>query len=349
MSQNLPRKLFTLTAVILAIWLTLRYLMPILTPFLLALLLALAAEPLVKVFHRKMHLPRGAATGIGVTMTLVLLILLIMVLGALILRELGALAGVVPDLEGTALQGMESLEGWLLGMAGRTPDSIQPILTHSVEGMFSDSTALLDQVTSKLLSLASGVVSKLPDSALGVGTWLLASFMISAKLPKIKAWVNAHLPASWHEKYLPMLRRIKKSVFGWLLAQCKLMSITFLVLTVGFFVLQIRYAPLWAFVVALVDALPVLGTGTVLIPWSLVCFLQGDTVRGIGLLGVYAAASLTRSVLEPRLIGRQLGLDPLITLLAMYAGYRIWGLAGMILAPLLAVTVSQFFISPKEG
>ena len=97
------------------------------------------------------------------------------------------------------------------------------------------------------------------------------------------------------------------------------------------------------------DALPVLGTGTVLVPWSLVCLLQGDTVRGIGLLGVYAAASLTRSVLEPRFIGRQLGLDPLVTLLAMYAGYRLWGLAGMILAPLLAVTVTQFFIAPKEG
>lgn len=349
MSQNLPRKLAYLAAAAAGLWLSLRYLMPILTPFLLAFLLALAAEPLVKVFHGKMRLPRGAATGIGVTMTLVLLILLVMVLGALLLQELGVLAGVVPDLEGTALQGMESLENWLLGLAEKTPDSVQPILTRSVEGVFSDSTTLLDQITSKLLSLASGMVSRLPDSALGVGTWLLASFMISAKLPKIKAWVGAHLPASWHEKYLPMLRRMKKSVFGWLLAQCRLMGITFLVLTVGFFVLQIRYAPLWAFLVALVDALPVLGTGTVLVPWSLVCLLQGDTVRGIGLLGVYAAASLTRSVLEPRFIGRQLGLDPLVTLLAMYAGYRLWGLAGMILAPLLAVTVTQFFIAPKEG
>lgn len=349
MSQNLPRRLFAVTLATVAVWLFLRYLMPILTPFLFAFLLALAAEPLVKVFHRKMHLSRSLAAGIGVSIALVLLILLLMVLGALLLRELGTLAGVVPDLEGTALQGMDSLEGFLLGIANKTPRNIQPILTHSVEGMFSDSTALLDKFTSKLLNIASGAVSKLPDSALSVGTWLLASYMISAKLPKIKTWVRSHLPASWQEKYRPFLQRIKKSVFGWLLAQGKLMSITFLVLTVGFFVLQIRYAPLWAFLISLVDALPVLGTGTVLVPWSLVCFLQGDTVQGIGLLGVYATATLLRSVLEPRLIGRQLGLDPLVTLLAIYTGYRLWGLAGMLLAPLLAVTVSQFFIAPKEG
>lgn len=349
MSQFSPRKLIPLLFWALAGWMILRYLMPLLTPFLFALLLTLAAEPLVKVFHQRMHLPRGVATGIGVSMALVLLILLLMVLGALLLRELGMLAGIVPDLEGAALGGMHSLKGWLLGLAGRTPKNIQPILTHSVEGMFSDSTALLNQVTSKLLSLASGVVSKLPDSALGVGTWLLASYMLSAKLPKIKAWIRAHLPPSWHEKYLPILQRAKKSIFGWLLAQSKLMAITFLVLTVGFLVLQIRYAPLWAFVISLVDALPVLGTGVVLVPWSLVYFLQGETARGIGMLGVYAAATLTRSVMEPRLIGRQLGLDPLVTLLAIYTGYRLWGLGGMILAPLLAVTVSQFFIAPKEG
>jgi predicted PurR-regulated permease PerM len=99
--------------------------------------------------------------------------------------------------------------------------------------------------------------------------------------------------------------------------------------------------------VSLVDAFPILGTGTVLLPWALISALQGQTVRGIGLLSVYAAISLTRSVLEPKLLGNHLGLDPLATLVALYAGFRLWGFGGMLLAPLLAVVVTQLIQEPK--
>ena len=101
------------------------------------------------------------------------------------------------------------------------------------------------------------------------------------------------------------------------------------------------HAPLAAFLTTLVDALPVLGTGMVLIPWALICFLGGNSIRGLGLLGLYATAALVRSVLEPKLVGSHLGLDPLVTLIAMYCGLRLWGLAGMLLLPMLAATVFQ--------
>ena len=136
---------------------------------------------------------------------------------------------------------------------------------------------------------------------------------------------------------------------GWLLAQCKLMGVAFLILFLGFLLLRIPFALLWALGVAAVDALPVLGTGTVLIPWALICFLRGDTPRAIGLLGIYATASLTRSALEPKLVGRHLGLDPLVTLMALYAGYKLWGIGGMILAPLLAVTATQIVPNRKRN
>ena len=100
---------------------------------------------------------------------------------------------------------------------------------------------------------------------------------------------------------------------------------------------------------AVVDAFPVLGTGAVLLPWSLISFLQGDSGRAFGLLGLYGAAAVIRSLLEPRLVGRQLGLDPLVTLIALYTGYRIWGLTGMILSPLIAVTVTQLIEARKAA
>ena len=342
-------RFFTPLLVMLSLWLSIRYLLPIAMPFLLAGLLALAAEPLVTFFYKKVGLPRPAATGIGMTMVLVLLILGIMVLVALLLRELGLLASVVPDLADTAVEGLSLLEGRLLGLVSRAPGNMGIMLQQSVEGFFSDGTALLDRTTAWLLGLAGGIVKALPDSALGLFTWLLSCYMLSAKLPVLKDWLRRHLPPVWNEKYRPMLHRLKGALGGWLKAQAKLLAITFLVLTIGLFLLQVPYAPLWALVIAFVDALPVLGSGMVLVPWSIVCFLQGESVRGIGLLGIYAAACLLRSILEPRFVGKQLGLDPLVTLAAIYVGYRLLGLGGMLLAPLLAVLLTQLFAAPQEG
>ena len=188
----------------------------------------------------------------------------------------------------------------------------------------------------------------MPDSALSLGTAVLSGYMISAKLPKIKLWLVRRLS---REKLRPLVdawKRMKHAVWGWLLAQCKLMGVTFVILLLGFVLLRIPYAVFWALGVSLVDAFPVLGTGTVLLPWSLVCLLQGDSPRAIGILGIYIAASLIRSALEPKLVGRHLGLDPLITLMALYAGYKLWGIGGMILAPMLAVTATQIVPDRKK-
>lgn len=348
MSSPIFKKLAVFLLATLLIWLLARYLLPIAMPFLLAALLALSAEPLVRFFHSKAHLSRSAATGIGVSMTLGILALIAMVLGALLLRQLQSLVGVVPDLEGTALDGLSSLQSWLLGVAEGAPAAIRPIATRSVEALFTDGSAMVDRVSSWILGLASGAVSKLPDSALGIGTWLLAGFMISAKLPQIHAWLTLQLPQSWHQQVKPTLHRLKKAVFGWLTAQLKLISVTFLVLAAGFYLLHFSHWIVWAAAISLVDALPILGTGMVLIPWSIVCLIQGDTVRAIGLLGVFAAATLLRSILEPKLVGKQLGLDPLLTLAAMYTGYRLWGFGGLIFAPLLTVTAMQVLQLQKE-
>lgn len=347
MSHSALRRIGAVLAAVFAIWLTTRYLLPLFLPFVLAALLALAAEPLVGVLARRCRMPRWLASGLGICIALTLVILAALVLGALLLRELGSLANVVPDLESTALQGMGLLRSWLFGIADQAPDGIKPILNHSLDGIFSGSSQLLDRVSVWLLGFASGVLKALPDSALGLGTWILASFMFSAKLPKIRRYAASLIPGSWKETYLPALGQLRKSLGGWLLAQLKLTGITACVLSAGFLALQIPYGIVWALLISLVDALPVLGTGTVLIPWSVICFLQGDSLRSVGLLGIYAAAALLRSVLEPRLVGKQLGLDPLVTLVALYAGYQLWGLGGMLLAPLLAVTVTQLLAVPK--
>ena len=333
-------------SLLLGLWLGIRFLLPLIFPFLLGLGLALAAEPLVHLLSRKAHFPRALAAGLGVTLAFCSIALMLLTLGAFLVRELGMLAGVLPDLEGTALSGISLLQNWLLDMTDHAPQSVRPLLQHNVAELFSGGTQLLNQAVQYLLSFAGNLLSHIPDSALSLGTAIISGYMISAKLPRIKRWVLMRFPREKLRPILDTLKRIKTIVAGWLAAQLKLAGMTLAILLAGFLLLRIPYAPLWAVGVSLVDAFPVLGTGTILLPWALICFLQSDNARAIGILGIYVVISVTRSVLEPKLVGKHLGLDPLVTLMALYAGYKLFGILGMLFAPMLAVIVIQLL--PKK-
>lgn len=341
------KKAFSLLGGFLILWLSVRYLLPLFFPFILGAGLALAAEPMVSFLHKR-RVPRSVCAGIGVSMAFCFIAILLLLVCAFLVRELGAVAGVLPNLEETAKSGIQLLQGWLLELTTHTPQSIQPLLSENVSAFFSDGAALLNRAVGYVLSFAGNLLSHVPDSALSLGTAVISAFLISAKLPKIREWLLSRIPRERLRALLDTLKRMRKAIGGWLLAQIKLMGMTFAILSLGFLLLRISYWPLWALAVSLVDALPVLGTGTVLIPWALICFLQEDGARAVGLLGIYVVISLTRSMLEPKLVGRHLGLDPLVTLMALYAGYKIWGIGGMLLAPMLAVTALQIVPERKR-
>lgn len=343
------KKTVSLLTVFLSAWLSARYLLPLFSPFLLGTALALAAEPMTNFLSRRLHVPRPVSAGIGISTAFCFLTMLILLLGAFVVREVRMLAGVLPDLEQTALSGISLLRNWTLTLAEYTPSGIRPLVQNNIDSLFTDSAAMLDRITGFALTFAGNLLSHIPDSALSLGTGLISAFLISAKLPRIKRWLLRRIPKERLRSLLDAGRRMKHALGGWLLAQAKLMGLTLLILLLGFVLLRIPHAPLWALGVSLVDAFPVLGTGTVLLPWSLLAFLRQDTARAVGLLGIYATVTLTRSLLEPKLVGRHLGLDPLATLMALYIGYKLWGIGGMILAPLLAVTALQLVPERKPG
>lgn len=342
MSRPFARNVVILLGLILLLWLSIEYLLPIALPFLLGSILAFAAEPGVTLISKRMKLPRWISSAVSVSLTLLLTLALIVLLGSLAIRELSALTRILPDLWQTAEQGLQRLQDLLFRLISGTPERIRPALEQSVLNLFGNHTAMMSSLVSKLPSVASHLLFLFPESALALGTALISSYMISARLPKIKAYVQSHLPQPLRTHYIPALKRIKTAVFCWLKAQLKLSAVCFFILTIGFIILRIPYAPVWALLISLVDALPLLGTGAILLPWALICFLQANYLLCTGLVGIYAAAALTRTVLEPRLVGKQLGLDPLVTLAALYVGYRFWGILGMLLAPLLAVIVGEF-------
>lgn len=342
------RKPLIILGALVALWLGLKFLLPAALPFLLGGVLAVAAEPAVRFGQRALKLKRGLSAGVGVTATLILLVGLLSFLGAAAVKELGQLADFVPDVEQSVEQGLTLLQNWLSGAARQAPQGVRPLLERTVDNFFTDGTAVMERLSQQVPAAVSSVLGWVPDGLLGIGTGVLAAFFLSARLPQLKDWVTVRLQQPPFDRVVPALRRVRKALGGWLMAQLKLAAVTYGILAVGFLLLGIPYGLLWALPVAVVDAVPLLGTGTVLVPWALVCLLKGNTARFFGLLAVYAAAAATRTVLEPRLVGKQLGLDPLVTLGALYAGYRVWGFLGLVIAPMAAAAIKSVLSAGQD-
>lgn len=326
---------------LLAAWLGLRLVLPLMYPFLLGTLLALGAEGAADFLERRLRLPRFLAAGLAVGALVAGLGGLLLLLAALAVSQLGGLCEALPSIAATVRSGLALLENRLLSLGYGLPGYRQ-----AITGLFSDGEELITKVGRLVLGRAGAILTRLPGQTLSLGTALLSGFMICAKLPSIRTRLRARRADPRLEALQKALGKLKNTGKLYLCSQLKLMGVTFCLLFAGFSLLRVGYPLLIALLVTLVDALPVLGTGSILIPWALVCFLEGSAARALGLLGLYATAALTRSVLEPKLVGSHLGLDPLVTLMAMYCGLRLWGLGGMLLLPMLAAAV---FTSPLLG
>lgn len=340
-------RLLLLTAIgILILW-TLPKVLPLALPFLLGLAVAWIAEPLARLLVERLRLPRGAATALAIGWVYALLLTLLYLLGRLALGELDHLTQQLPLVVEGIDQAAQRVQLWLLGLIDRAPERLQPGLTARVEELFSSGATLAGDAATGILGLASRILLSLPDTFVFLGTAVVSSFMISARLPTLRPWLRKVLPEAWAGRVLPVLENLRRNLGGWFRAQCKLMGLTFVLLTVGFLVLRVPYAVLLGALIALVDALPMLGTGTVLVPWGVLVLLQGGTALGLGLIALYVLTALVRSVLEPRMVGRQLGLSPLVTLAALYIGYRLWGILGMLLAPVFTITALEIWAMTK--
>ena len=326
-----------------ALWLCMRFLLPWLAPFLIALALAALLEPGVRLLSQRLHLPRWGASALCAGL---LSLLLLAGLGLLLWRlgyEAALLLGRLP----TLLSGLPTLtrrlEGWLYRFQIALPVPFQEYAQQLMERLLEQGIALPNRLYDTLSGAVSSALAALPAAGLFLFTTLLATYFISAGRPELCAALKRSIPERWREPAARGATSLKQALGGWLKAQGLLMLITFGELALGLLLLRVDLALVLSALIALVDALPVLGTGTVLVPWALVSLLGGNWKLALGLAVLYGVIWLVRSLLEPRLIGSRVGLPPLAALLSLYVGFQAFGVAGMIQAPLLAVLVRQLW------
>jgi sporulation integral membrane protein YtvI len=349
--QRLAAVLFCTAVGALALWLAFRYALGILLPFLLAWLLSRGVKPLVERICRRSPIPRGVwAAGLVI---LAVGLSAVLVIGG-VRRGVGELtrlaAELAADTEGvtaaveSVLTKVESVSSHIPFLRRFEDAPFYADLCESVDGMVESGVAkLTEAITSRIPQAAMTVAGFVPAAFIFITVTLLACYYFTADDGRIGRAVGAALtrltPAPLRDRLPPIGRRLRRLGRQYLRACLLLGLLTFSLSFIGLALLRVPYAFILALLLAAVDLLPLLGTGIILIPWALVCLLLGQVKLGIGLLVLYTVATLVRQVLEPKLIGDGLGLHPLVSLLSMYAGLRLFGVWGMILAPLVAAGV----------
>ena len=314
------------------LWLGVRYLLRWLLPFLLALALAAAVEPVIAWCRRRMGLKRGfTAAVVTIAVTGAILALAAVIVWQLI-RQAAELLGQLPGLL-AGLPGMtEDLRQRLEDFCAACPQGLRSWLEEVPALLGTLAAGAAQRASGACITAAAALAAALPGVFLFCGTTALAVFFTAGSYPRVMAFFRRQLG---HR--LDRARGVKANLLStlgkWCRAQAILLGVTVCELLAGFLLMGQRYALLLAAVTALVDALPVFGTGTVLLPWAAVCLLAGQAP--------YAVISAVRSLLEPKVMAAQAGLPPLAALAAMYAGFRALGVAGMILLPMALLFVKQ--------
>lgn len=241
----------------------------------------------------------------------------------------------------------ESANNFVQSISNIISESAATTLQEAVDNISSNMIKFLTGFFADIAASAAAATTKLPMLLVSFVIWIIASIFLTIDYHSVKSFIYRQIP----ERYAETARIIKNlctnTIFKLIQAYLLMMIITFAELSICFSVLKIPYALLIAAAIAVVDILPVLGTGTVLIPWALLNLLMGNPKMFIGLGITYIIVTVIRNIIEPRIVSQQIGLNPLVTLFFMFLGLKAIGIVGMLLFPVIVMIIIQLHDSGR--
>ncbi len=301
-------------------------------PFVIGFILSLIADPLVKFLEKRIKIKRKYGT----------VLLIILVIGALVLLCYGAGLALVIGLRGF----MEYLPTMYENAAAELSEASERLQAalHRISYLrqldVADFGSVLQDAANSLLSnykeptvsAIGDIAGSIPDMFVKVIMGLVATYFFIADRERLLAAIEQHMPEHFRQKTLVIYTQILRAVGGYFKAQFKIMGVIYVVITVGLIILKVNYAWLIGFAIAFLDMLPVFGTGTVLVPWAAIKVFSGNFTTAAGMVVLYGVSLVVHQVIQPKLVGESVGLDPFVTLFFMYIGYQFKGVLGMIIA-----------------
>lgn len=322
------KKTFLIVGITGAVYLSFRYLLPLVIPFLIAYLFALALRPSALWLEKRLHLPLAVIGGVEILILMGLIGILLYIGGRKLSIEASLFFDNLPRL-------MNRLDEWLTGCCFFTESLLhlpKGFLVKMLQEMLWGGGKVIKETAMPFLMVNSMTVLR-GAVAVTVITVILciATILTLQEMEDIRLRRDHSI---FRREFALLGGRLMTVGSAWLKTQGSIMVFTMCICTVGFLIMGNPYSILLGIGIGLLDALPIFGTGTVLIPWAIISLLSKDWLYGIGLFILYAITYLLRQVMEAKVMGGKVGLTPLETLISMYVGLKLFGLLGFILGPI---------------
>ncbi len=301
-------------------------------PFVIGWLISMIANPLVRFLEKRLKIVRKH----GSMMIIIAVLAAVILLGYLgiskLVVETGNLIENLPQIYENWQEDFEEIGQNLEIVYNRLPKDTQQNLELVASNLSGYLAGLVQTVGEPTVAAAGNFAKNVPGTLIAIIMCILSAYFFTAERQEILQGLRRYMPGGVWERVTAVIADLKRAVGGYFKAQFKIMGVVYVILVVGLLIMRVGYAPLVAFAVAFLDALPFFGTGTVLIPWAVIKVLSSDYEIAAGLVILYAVTQIVRQVIQPKIVGDSIGMDSLPTLIFMYIGYKVSSVLGMIIA-----------------
>ena len=340
---KVSKKILVLLATILGIYLAFK-LAIFYSPFLIAFIISLLVEPIIKFVMKRTKLTRKVSSVIVLVVVFALIIgLLIWGVATLISESTGLLQGLNDYIE----KAYDILQN-VINSIDFEKIQISENVTGTVQDSFKSFIETISHWVQNALTSLMNVLSAIPNMAIYLVVTLLSIYFISTDKLYILDQVEHHFPEEWVKKVGRHLRELIATLGAYLKAEMTLVLVSFVISLIGLYIfkfvgLNIQYPLLAALAIGFVDALPILGSGTVMVPWAAIAAINGDMKLAGAILILWIIMSVVRQLIEPRIVSKNIGIHPIFTLIAMYTGFRFIGVLGMLVGPIVLIILKNVF------
>lgn len=310
-----------------------KYLLPLLWPFVVGVFLALIFKPVIQFLNKYLRIN----TMVGTLIVLGIVSVIIQVIAGFLIR--GVLSQITVLFKNMDIY-MAAADNYLSDVCntiGRTVgmegDSLFVTVTRNINDFMS---GLESKITAIIMGTSIPAIMAFVELIVGVALVIVSLFLFVKDMDKIKTYIKTFY---FSKEVMFVVRRVFVVTKAYFKAQIIIMSVIALECVVGFIFLGNRYALLLGILIGILDALPLFGVGAILLPWTIIYIAIGDFVRAAIMFTVFIICYFTREFLEPKLIGNRIGINPIVALMSIYIGFKVLGFIGLFMAPLVFVIV----------
>lgn len=312
-------------------------------PFVIGWFISFIASPVVNWLEKRLKIVKKLGSAMIIVLVLVLVIVGLYFAISRIWRELYSLVNNMPELYKELESGMDKVGETLSGIFHMLPEGIKDSWQTMTQDLDRTMGEIMGKVSEPTVMAAGNFAKKIPSVLIATVVTVISAYFFIAERENIIVWSKKVAPDSVVRRMTMVMDNLKFAVGGYFKAQFKIMAVVFVILLAGFFIMGVHFQILLAILIALLDFLPFFGTGTALIPWALYQCIVGDYKVAITLVIIYGVTQLVRQLIQPKLVGDSMGLNPLLTLILLYVGYKFGSVIGMILAVPLGMIVMNLF------